>query len=231
MSLKAWKMAIYAAWLIAAKDLRIELRTREITVSTGLFAVLTVVLTSISFYVDELVARRIAPGVLWIAITFSGVLAIGRTWQRERDQDAMRGLLLAPIPRASIFVGKAIGTLVFLLVVEILIVPLVAMLFHVDLLPALPMLSLILGLGTLGFVLTGTLFGAMTVRTQARDLMLSVVVFPLVTPALLAGVVATREILGGGPIAETFAWLRVLLAYDLLVGACGWFLFGPLVSD
>ncbi|MDQ3031376.1 MAG: heme exporter protein CcmB [Myxococcota bacterium] len=220
-----------AAWLIAAKDLRIELRTREITVSTGLFAVLVVVLTSISFYVDDLVARRIAPGVLWIAIAFAGVLAIGRTWQRERENDAMRGLLLAPIPRPAIFAGKAIGTLAFLITIELVVVPLVAVLFHVDLLPALPLLSAVLALGTLGFVLTGTLFGAMTVRTQSRDLMLSVVLFPLVTPALLAGVVATREILGGGPIEETIAWLRILTAYDIVVGACGWFLFGPLVSD
>lgn len=222
---------LHAAWLIAVKDLRVELRTREITVSTGLFAVLVVVLTSISFYVDDLVARRIAPGVLWIAIAFAGVLAIGRTWQRERENDAMRGLLLAPIPRPSIFLGKAIGTLAFLIAIEVLVVPLVAVLFHVDLVPVLPLLSAVLALGTLGFVLTGTLFGAMTVRTQSRDLMLSVVLFPLVTPALLAGVVATREILGGGPIDETLAWLRILGAYDLIVGACGWFLFGPLVSD
>lgn len=223
--------ALRAAWQIAAKDLRIELRTREITVSTGLFAVLVVVLTSISFYVDDLVARRIAPGVLWIAIAFAGVLAIGRTWQRERENDAMRGLLLAPIPRAAIYVGKALGTLAFLVAIEVLVVPLVAVLFHVDLVPVLPLLSAVLGLGTLGFVLTGTLFGAMTVRTQSRDLMLSVVLFPLVTPALLAGVVATREILGGGPIEETLAWLRILGAYDIIVGACGVFLFGPLVSD
>lgn len=220
-----------AAWLIAVKDLRIELRTREITVSTGLFAVLVVVLTSISFYVDDLVARRIAPGVLWIAIAFAGVLAIGRTWQRERENDAMRGLLLAPIARPAIFAGKAIGTLAFLIAIEVLVVPLVAVLFHVGLLPVLPLLSAVLALGTLGFVLTGTLFGAMTVRTQSRDLMLSVVLFPLVTPALLAGVVATREILGGGPLEETLAWMRILAAYDIVVGACGWFLFGPLVSD
>lgn len=220
-----------AAWLLARKDLLIELRTREITVSTGLFAILVVALTSLSFYVDDVVARRIAPGVLWIAIAFSGVLAIGRTWQRERENDAMRGLLLAPIPRPAIFAGKAIGTLFFLLAIEVAIVPLVAVLFHVDLLPVLPRLAPVILLGTLGFVLTGTLFGAMTVRTRSRDLMLSVVLFPLVAPALLAGVVATREILGGGPLSETLAWLRILGAYDLVVGACGVLLFGPLVSE
>lgn len=220
-----------AAALLAGKDLRIELRTREITVSTGLFAVLVVVLTSISFYVDDVIARRIAPGVLWIAIAFAGVLAIGRTWQRERENDAMRGLLLAPIPRSAIFLGKALGTLAFVVAIEVLLVPLVAVLFHLDLVPALPLMIPVLLMGTIGFVLTGTLFGAMTVRTRSRDLMLSVVLFPLVTPALLAGVVATRGILAGEPIDEALAWLRILGAYDLVVGTCGWFLFGPLVSD
>jgi heme exporter protein B len=220
-----------AARLIAGKDLRIELRTREVTVSTGLFAVLVVVLTSISFFVDDLTARRIAPGVLWITISFAGVLAIGRTWARERENDAMRGLLLAPVPRSAIYLGKAIGTLVFLAVIEIALVPLVAVLFHVDLGPVLSRVAPVLFLGTLGFVLTGTLFGAMTVRTRSRDLMLSVVLFPLVTPALLAGVVATREILGDAPLSETLAWLRILGLYDVIVGTCGLFLFGPLVSD
>lgn len=220
-----------AAWAIAGKDLRIEARTREVTVSTGLFAILVVVLTSLSFFVDDLTARRIAPGVLWITVTFAGLLAIGRTWAREREHDAMRALLLAPIPRASIFLGKAIGTLVFVGIVEALIVPLVGILFHVDLLPRLGELCAVLGLGTLGFVLTGSLFGAMTVRTRSRDLMLSVVLFPLIAPALLAGVIATRGILGGEPLAETIAWLRVLGAFDLVVGVCGWTLFGPLVSE
>lgn len=220
-----------AAWAIAAKDLRIEARTREVTVSTGLFAVLVVVLTSLSFFVDDLTARRIAPGVLWITITFAGLLAIGRTWAREREHDAMRGLLLAPIPRPAIFLGKAVGTLAFVGIVEALIVPLVGILFHVDLVPRLAETAAVLGLGTLGFVLTGSLFGAMTVRTGSRDLMLSVVLFPLITPALLAGVVATRGILGGEPLAETFAWLRILVAFDVVVATAGYFLFGPLVSD
>jgi heme exporter protein B len=220
-----------AAWLIAEKDLRIEARTREVTVSTGLFAVLVVILTSISFYVDDVIGRRIAPGVLWVAIAFAGVLAIGRTWARERENDAMRGLLLAPIPRPAIYVGKAIGTFAFVAVIEVLIVPLVGVLFRVDLIGVLGPVVLVLFLGTLGFVLVGTLFGAMTVRTRARDLMLSVVVFPLVTPALLAGVVATREILDGAPLVDTMAWVRILLAFDLVVATCAWFLFGALVSD
>ena len=220
-----------AALAIAGKDLRIELRTGEITVTTGLFAVLVTIMVSLSFYVDPPTARRIAPGVLWIAVAFSGVIAMGRSWARERDHDVLRGLFLAPIPRAAIYLGKAFGTLVFLLVVEAILVPLVGLLFHVPLLPYLGALSLLLALGTIGFVATGSLFAAMGVRSGGRELALSVVLFPLVTPALLCGVVATREVLGGAPFAETVGWLRTLVAFDIVFLTGGLYLFEPLTSD
>jgi heme exporter protein B len=220
-----------AALAVAGKDLRIELRTREIVSTTGLFAVLVTVMASLSFYVDRASAPRVAPGVLWIAIAFAGVLAMGRSFARERDQDAMRALLLAPIPRAGIYLGKAIGILSFLLVVELGLVPLVALLFHVDLLPIAAPLALIVLLGTLGFTAAGTLFGAMGVQTRARDLVLSIVLFPLVAPTLLAGVVATRDLFGGVPWAEISGWVNVLVASDVLFLGAGLALFEPLTSE
>jgi heme exporter protein B len=220
-----------AAWLVLSKDLAIERRTREIVVSTALFSLLVSVLASLSFYLDEVDARALAPGVLWIAVSFSGVLAVGRSFSRERDNEAMRGLLLAPIPPSGIYLGKVLSTLVFLGLVEALLLPIIALLYHVDLvtvmLPTLP----ILVLGTLGQVLAGTLFGAMTVRTGARDLLVAVLVFPLVAPALLAAVVATREIFAPTELADTWRWCRILMAYDLVVGAAGVWMFGPLVRD
>lgn len=220
-----------AAWLVLGKDLAIERRTREIVVSTALFSLLVAVLASISFYLDEVDARAVAPGVLWIAVSFSGVLAVGRSFARERENDAMRGLLLAPIPPSGIYLGKVASTLVFLAIVEGLLIPIVALLYHVDLvrvmLPTLPVLVL----GTLGQVLAGTLFGAMTVKTGARDLLVAVVVFPLVAPALLAAVVATREIFAPSEAIDTLRWCKILLAYDLVVGAGGVWMFGPLVRE
>src|SRR5262249_26483644 len=158
-------------WLVFAKDLAIERRTREIVVSTALFSLLVAVLASLSFYLDDVDARAFAPGVLWISVSFSGVLAVSRSFSRERANDAMRGLLLSPIPPSAIYLGKALSALAFLAVVETLLVPIVALLYHVDLaramLPVLPVLAL----GTIGQVLAGTLFGAMTVKTGARDLL------------------------------------------------------------
>jgi len=222
---------VRAARLVAEKDLRIELRAREITVSTTLFALLVAVLTSLAFFVDDLSGRRIAPGVLWVAIAFAGMLAVGRTWARERDQDAIRALLLAPIPRAAIWLGKAAATLLFLLVVELFLVPVVAVLYQVDLAAVWPQLAVLCALGTIGFVAPGTLFGAMSVQTRARELVLSVVLFPLTAPALLAGVVGTRELLAGAPFEDILGWIRVLVAYDLVVCTAGLVLFGPLTSE
>lgn len=221
---------VRATLAIAKKDLAIELRTREITVSTGFFAVLIAAITSLSFFVDDALSRNVAPGVLYVAVAFSAVLAISRSWGREREQDAMRALLVAPIPRLAIYLGKAISTLAFLVVVEAILLPLVALLYHVDFGDVLSELVGILLLATLGIVLAGTLFGAMTVKTSARDLMLSVVLFPLITPVLLGAVVATRELLGHNE-AEVIAWIKILLAYDVVVGLAASVMFDPLVSE
>lgn len=220
-----------AAWLVFTKDLRIELRTGEILITTGFFALLVAVMTSLSFYLDDVLARRVAPGVLWISIAFSGVLAMGRSFQRERDNDAMRALLLSPLPRAGIYLGKALGIFSFLVLVELLLVPLLAVLYRIDLGPVLGAIAVITLLGTLGFSAAGALFAAMGVRVRTKELVLSVVLFPLVSPALLAGVVATREVLAGATLDEVFDWLRVLLAFDLVFVVLGALLFGPLTSE
>lgn len=220
-----------AAWLVFKKDLRIELRSGEILITTGFFALLVVIMTSLSFYLDDVLARRVAPGVLWVSIAFSGVLAMGRTFQRERDHDAMRGLLLSPLPRQGIYLGKALGIFAFLVLVEVMLVPLLALLYHLDLGDVLGRVSIITLLGTLGFSAAGALFAAMGVRVRTKELVLSVVLFPLVSPALLAGVVATREALGGATLSEITDWLRLLTAFDLVFLVLGALLFGPLTSE
>lgn len=221
---------VNATLAIAKKDIAIELRTREITVSTAFFALLIASLCSLSFYVDNVASRNIAPGVLYTAIAFSSVLAISRSWSREREQDAMRSLLIAPIPRLAIYAGKALSTFLFLSLVEVLLVPMVGILYRVDLVPVVLPLVMILATATLGIVLAGSLFGAMTVRTSARDLMLSVVLFPLLTPLLLGAVVATRELLGGNEV-EMWSWMKILLAYDLTVLLAAVTMFDSLVSE
>jgi heme exporter protein B len=156
---------------------------------------------------------------------------MSRSWAREREGDAIRGQLLAPIPRSAIYAGKAVGTWIFVLLIDLVLWPLVGLLFRLDLVPVLVPVGVILILGTTGYVAMGTLFSAMTVRTRARDLMLSVVLFPLASPGIVAGVVATREVLLGAPLGEVVEWLRILAAFDLVAIVSGLVLFEPLMSD
>lgn len=211
------------------KELRIELRSRELTTTTTLFATLVIILCSLSFYIDADSARRMAPGVLWIAIAFSGILAMSRAWGRERDHQVLRGVLATPISGGSIYLAKAMSIALFLLCIETFIVPLVALLFDVDLLLCNGAALWLLALGTIGYAAVGTLFAALSVETKARDLVLSIAIFPLVVPVLLAGVVATREVLAGATWSEIEGWIRILLAYDLMGITAGLLLFGRLV--
>jgi heme exporter protein B len=223
--------AIACALAVAAKDLRIELRTREIVTTAGFFAALVAIMASVAFYSGAVTTTRIAPGAIWLAVAFASVLALGRTWQREREDSALLALLVSPAPRASIFAGKAIGVVVFVTMVECIVVPVVALLFHIELGPILLPFGLVLGLGTLGIAATGTLFGVMTVRTRARDLVLATVLFPLLSPTLVSGVAATREIFLGAPFEEIRDYLVLLATFDLVAIAGGIGLFGALVDD
>lgn len=217
--------------LVFVKELRVELRTGEILVTAGLFGLLVTVLTSLAFFLDDVAARKLAPGVLWVSACFAGVLAMGRAWSREREADAIRGLLLSPVPRSAIYAGKMLGTLVLVLTIDATLLPVVGILFRLDVLATIVRAGPILALGTIGYVAMGTLFASMSVRTRARELMLSVVLFPLASPGLLAGVVATRELFGGAPLAEILDWVRILAAFDLIAIGCGLVLFEPLMSE
>src|SRR5690606_10818879 len=153
--------------LVFGKELRVELRTREILVTAGLFGLLVTVLTSLAFFLDDVTSQKIAPGVLWVSACFAAILAMGRTWARERESDALRGLLLSPIPRSSIYAGKMLGTLVLVLAIDLVLLPAVAILFRLEVLATLLRAGPILFLGSIGYVARGTLFASMSVRTGA----------------------------------------------------------------
>ena len=223
--------ALASALAVAGKDLRIELRTREIVTTAGFFAALVAIMASVSFYGGDAAATRVAAGTIWLAVAFSSVLALGRTWQREREDSALLALLVSPAPRASIYAGKAIGVVAFITIVEAIVVPVVALLFHIELGRFIGPLALVLGLSTIGIAATGTLFGAMTVRTRARDLVLATVLFPLLSPTMVSGVAATREIFVGAPFEEIQDYLLLLGTFDFVAIAGGLALFGVLLDD
>jgi heme exporter protein B len=212
------------------KDLLIESRTGEVVTTSGFFALLVVVTASLSFYGGPQTKHLVAAGVMWLSIAFATVLALTRTWQRERDEGALDGLLAAPLSRSAMFAGKALGLWVFVLVVECVVIPATAIFFSIDLFQLGPGLLVITLFATPGLAATGTLFGAMTVRTKARDLILAIVLFPLLSPTLLAAVVSTRELLNSVPLAELWDYLKLMGVFDLTFIAGGLALFGILAE-
>ncbi len=216
---------------IATKDLRIEVRSGEVVVTSSFFALLVVVVASISFHGDPASRASVAAGTLWLSVSFAAVLALSRSWQREREESAYLGLLAAPLYRSALFTGKLIGLLLFLAIIEGTVIPLVAVLFAVDLTRLGVGLLAIALCATPGIGAVGTLFGAMTVRTRARDLILAIVLFPLLAPALLTAVVASRELFGGTPLAELADYFRLMGLFDVVFLTGGISMFGLLIDE
>lgn len=216
--------------MILKKDLLIELQSGEVVTTSAFFALLVVIIASFSFYGGPASKRLVAAGTMWLSIAFAAVLALGRAWQREREEGALAGLLVAPLSRAALFLGKAMGLVAFLGVVELVVLPLSALLFSIDLTVVGPGLLLICLLSTPGLAATGTLFGSMTVRTRARDLLLAIVLLPLLAPTLLASVAATRELLGGAPISELGDYFKLMGVFDVVFVSGGLALFGTLIE-
>jgi len=217
--------------MVTSKDLRIEARSGEVTATSAFFALLVVVLASMSFHGGAVSQRLVAAGTLWLTVAFAAVLALSRTWQREREDAAFVGLLSLPLSRSALFLGKFIGLLLFLGLVEVLVIPVVALFFALDLTEVGLGIVLVAALATPGIAATGTLFGSMTVRTRARDLVLAIVMFPLLAPTLLAAVVATRELLGGMPMNELGDYLMLMGLFDFIFIVGGLTLFGLLVDE
>ena len=218
------------ARLIAGKDLAIELSTGEIVTTSSFFAVLVAVMASLAFFAGQDAGELVAPGVIWVSVAFASVLALGRTWQRERDDSALAGLLVMPIQRSALFAGKAAGVFVFVTIVELVVIPVTALLFGIDLVTVGPGLLLIALCATPGIAASGTLFGAMTVRTRARDLVLASVLFPLLTPTFLAAVAGTRQLFGGAPLAELVDYFELMILFAVIFIAGGLGLFETLIE-
>lgn len=221
-----WRHAL----IIAGKDLAIELSTREIVTTSGFFGVLVVVIASMAFFTGPGGNIKVAPGVIWVAVAFASVLALSRTWQREREESALLGLLVSPAPRSAIFAGKALGVMVFVLVIEAIVIPVTSLFFGIDLVKNGLGLTLLAAGATPGIAAIGTLFGAMTVRTRARDLVLASVLFPLLAPTLLAGVAGTRELLGGAKLGALVDYFELMGIFAGVFTAAGIGLFEILIE-
>jgi heme exporter protein B len=218
------------ASLIARKDIAIERATGEIVTTAGFFAVLVTVLSSLAFSNGADIASRVAPGVIWLSITFASVLGLGRTWHREREDGALQGLIVSPLSRSALYAGKAVGVLLFITCIELLVIPVSAVLLGFELGRYVAPLAVIALFANVGVAATGTLFGAMTVRTKARDLVLASVLLPLLAPTLGSAIAATRELFGGATLAELGDYFELMCVFDVVFTAGGLAMFGWLIE-
>jgi heme exporter protein CcmB len=221
-----------AAWLIARKDLVVEARSRELAYTTVFFAIACVLVFSFAFVRDGHAPEGEAAGILWVALVFSGTLALGRAFERERQAETLRALLLAPVERAAVYLGKLIGLLVLMTCVEIILVPIVSFLFGAPLGRAPWMLAALLATGTVGFAGVGTLLSAMLVRAHSRDVLLPILLYPIAVPVVIGGVRGTAALFGPEPdFAMAQTWLSMLVFFDAVFVTIALWMFAPVMEQ
>ncbi|MBI4317055.1 MAG: heme exporter protein CcmB [Chloroflexi bacterium] len=202
------------ALAIVWKDVVVELRTKESLTSMFVFALLTIVIFNFAFELRAENTGLLAPGVLWVSFTFAGVLGLTRSFIREKDRGCLEGLMLCPVDRSAIYVGKALGNLVFMLIMEAIALPLFVVFFNLPVL--VPSLLLVILLGTVGFAVVGTLFSAISVNTKAREVMLPILFFPIVVPVVIAAVKSTVLVFDGNPLTQIAGWLNLMVVFDAI---------------
>jgi heme exporter protein B len=208
---------------IVWKDLLIEVRTRASFYSMLAFATLVLFVFSFAIGPDTPLLKRISSGLVWVAIVFTGLLSLSRTYQAEEAAGGLEGLRMAPGDPRAIYLGKLAGNVILLLAVESVLWPAAAVLFQAELAPHAVPLAGIAVLGTLGFSIPGTFYAALTLHLRAREIMLPLLLIPALVPPLLGAVNATQLLLDGNPFGEAVVWVRLLVAYDVvLFVVCTW---------
>jgi len=225
---------IETAPLIFRKDLTIERRSREIMFTVLTFGLLSTLIFALSFMIDRDTSRAYGPGIIWVTVLFAGTLGLNRLFEPERENDCLTGLLLSPADPRGIYVGKVLVQLGFMAVMELITIPLIFLFFDmfelVDPTRA-AVIGAILILGTIGFALLGTLFAAMLLNSSLKEILLPVIVYPLVTPVLIAGVQSTRALLSGDAIADVGGWIALLGAFDLIYLAVALSIFPLMIRE
>ena len=216
---------------IVWKDLTAERRTKANFNAVAFFAGLILLLFGFALGPDTEALRSMAGGVLWLTVLFSGVLSFNRSYEQELEHGALEQLLLYPGDRRSIFVGKLIANLTFVLLVEVVLIPLAAVLYDIPIWSVLAPLSLVLFLGTFGFVTLGTFYSAMASRLRAREVLLPLLLFPMLIPLLISTVQATTAILAGDLMDLSGAWLSVLVVFDIVFFTGALFAFEYVIED
>lgn len=218
---------------IAAKDLAIEWRSKEVLATMTFLAVVVVLIFSFAFVIEGTrPPAAVVAGIVWVALVVSGTVGLGRTFDRERDGEAIRSLLLTPAPRAAIYLGKLLATVALMALTEVVLTALAGVLFAASLGDVLGRVALLLALVTVGFAAAGCIFSAALLRARGRDALLATLLYPIIVPIVIAGARGTSQLID--PVSPDFDgarfWTQFLFALDILFVTAGLWAFEPIVS-
>jgi heme exporter protein B len=220
---------IKAVSAVVWKDLQAEFRSRELFSAMLVFSLLIILIFNFALELDIKTRQSVTSGVLWATFAFAGTLGLNRSMAIEKDRGCMDGLLLAPVDRSAIYFGKVISNLAFMLVVEIIVLPVYSVLYGINLFQ--PGLLFVILLGSIGYAGVGTLLSAMSVQTRTRDILLPILLFPVVIPVILSAVKASGGYLEGLPFDEILSPLSLLIAYDIIFIAVAFMVFDNVVEE
>jgi heme exporter protein B len=211
------------------KDLTAELNSRELISSMLVFGLLVILIFNFALELDANARATVTAGVLWVTFTFAGTLGLNRSMAMEKDRGCLDGLLLAPVDRSAIYFGKVISNLIFMILVELIVLPVFTVLYNVNLF--VPGLLLVILLGSIGYVVVGTLLATMAVHARTREILLPILLFPVVLPVILAAVRSSTGFLQGLPLAEIMPALNLLIVYDVIFIAVAFMVFDFVVEE
>ena len=211
------------------KDLQAEFRSRELFSAMLVFSLLIILIFNFALELDIKMRQSVTAGVLWATFAFAGTLGLNRSMAIEKDRGCLDGLLLAPVDRSAIYFGKVISNLAFMLIVELIVLPVYSVLYSINLFQ--PGLLLVILLGSIGYVSVGTLLSAMSVQTRTRDILLPILLFPVVIPVILAAVKASGGIIAGAEWADIMMPINLLIAYDIIFTAVAFMVFDSVVEE
>jgi heme exporter protein B len=221
--------ALGPIWAIARKDLLLEVRNRDIVVSLVVFSMLVLIVFNFAIELTPVNVAVVGPGILWVAIAFAGVIGLNRSFVLEKERDALDGLMLAPVSRDGLFLGKMLGNAIFMLVAQAVLIPVFAALFDVGILRFET--GVIAAMTTLGFAGAGTVFAAMAINTRSREIMLPVLLLPAISPLLIAAVEATAGVATGGSWGASSRWIQIIGVFDAVFVVGGALLFHYVLED
>jgi heme exporter protein B len=220
-----WRQVFAITW----KDTLSETRTREIILSVLVFTILVIVIFNFAFTGGAETMTLIAPGILWVTFAFAGVLSLTRSFVPEKEEGCLEGMMVSPVGRDVIYVGKMLASLLFMFVIEAIALPIFVVFFNLNVLS--PELIVITILTTIGFVGVGTLFSALAVNTKAREMVLPILFFPIVAPILIAAVNASQLVLSGESWSKISNWLQIMVAFDVIFLVVSFLVFAFVIEE